>query len=208
MSIHFDNGTKTFYLDGKNVTYAFFINNYGYAEHLYFGKKIGHDLLLYTRTRSIGTMMATTPGGFAQDGIFSFNSMASEFSFFGTGDYREPCVEVKNSIGDSITTLLYDGYDILEEKPAICGMPSMDGGETLVLHLYDKVSDFAADLYYTVYDDCDVIARRIVYKNYAEDTLTLKRAYSFTMTLMMEPSLMRIILRPTCMVSRRSPAVL
>ena len=183
MSIHFDNATKTFYLDGKNVTYAFFINNYGYAEHLYFGKKIGHDLLLYTRTRSIGTMMATTPGGFAQDGIFSFNSMASEFSFFGTGDYREPCVEVKNPIGDSITTLLYDGYDILKEKPAICGMPSMDGGETLVLHLYDKVSDFAADLYYTVYDDCDVIARRIVYKNYAEDTVTLKRAYSFTMTL-------------------------
>ena len=33
MSIHFDNGTKTFYLDGKNVTYAFFINNYGYAEN-------------------------------------------------------------------------------------------------------------------------------------------------------------------------------
>ena len=23
MSIHFDNATKTFYLDGKNVTYAF-----------------------------------------------------------------------------------------------------------------------------------------------------------------------------------------
>ena len=61
MSIHFDNATKTFYLDGKNVTYAFFINNYGYAEHLYFGKRIGHDLLLYTRTTCPGTMKATTP---------------------------------------------------------------------------------------------------------------------------------------------------
>lgn len=183
MSIHFDNSTKTFYLDGKDVTYAFFINNFGYAEHLYYGKRIGHDVLLYTRDKSIGTMTATTPGGFSQDGFFSFNPMGSELSFFGTSDYREPCVHVKNPLGDRITTLLYDGYEILAEKPAINGMPSMDGGETLVVHLYDAVTDFAADLYYTVYDDCDVIARRIVYKNCSESDVVLERAYSFTMTL-------------------------
>lgn len=33
MSIFFEKTSKTFFLDGKNVTYAFFINNYNYAEH-------------------------------------------------------------------------------------------------------------------------------------------------------------------------------
>ena len=183
MSISFDNSTKTFYLDGKGVTYAFFINNFGYAEHLYFGRKIGHDLLLYTREHGHGTCEATTPGGFEQTGFFSYNFMGSELSFFGTGDYREPCVEVKNPLGDRITNLLYHSHEILDKKPKISGMPSLDGGETLLLHLYDEVTGFAADLYYTVYDDCDVIARRIVYKNLSEEKLLLKRAYSFTVTL-------------------------
>lgn len=49
MSIFFEKSTRTFFLDCKNVTYAFFINDFGYAEHLYFGKKISHDDLRYTR---------------------------------------------------------------------------------------------------------------------------------------------------------------
>lgn len=40
MAITYCESTKTFYLDGKGLTYAFFINDYGYAEHLYFGKTI------------------------------------------------------------------------------------------------------------------------------------------------------------------------
>ncbi len=184
MAISFDKTTKTFYLDGKDTTYAFYINNFGYAEHLYYGNKIPHDFLLYTRKPSNGTSDATVPGLFQKDTpICSYIQMGSELSFFGTGDYRESCVKVTNASGDRLSDLLYDGYDILEEKPAIKGMPSMRGGETLVLHLYDKVSDFGADLYYTVYDDCNVISRRIVYKNNAKTRVVLNRAFSFTMTL-------------------------
>ena len=82
MSISFDNSTKTFYLDGKGVTYAFFINNFGYAEHLYFGRKIGHDLLLYTREHGHGTCEATTPGGFEQTGFFSLLGLFFFIVFF------------------------------------------------------------------------------------------------------------------------------
>ena len=109
--------------------------------------------------------------------------MGTELSFFGISDYREPCVLVQNPEGDRLTELLYCGYEILDEKPRISGMPSMRGKETLVLHLFDEVKGFGADLYYTVYDDCDVIARRIVYKNCSENTVSLLRAYSFSMTL-------------------------
>lgn len=180
MSISFDASSKTFYLDGKNTTYAFFINDRGYAEHLYFGEKIPHDNLFYTRAHSATSTAATTPG---LDNGQSYQFFPAELSFYGTGDYREPCVMLRTKQGDRLTELLYDSHEILETKPPIGTMPSMDGGETLLLHLRDRVNGFAADLYYTAYPDADVIARRIVYRNGGSDPLTLRRAYSFSMTL-------------------------
>ena len=183
MAIYFDKETKTFYLEGKSTTYAFFINNFGYAEHLYYGKKIHRDYLLHTRSGGRNSFISTTPGADECKGIHSFNHMNPEISFHGTGDYREATVHPKFESGDRLTTLLYAGYEILDEKPRISGMPSLDGGKTLVLHLFDEVKSFGADLYYTVYDDCDVIARRIVYVNSSDERINLDRAYSFAMSL-------------------------
>ncbi len=180
MSIFFEKETKTFYLDGKGITYAFFINDNGYAEHLYYGKSIGHDDLSFSRSFGAMSCRALVPGCKHRA---SYHHFATELSFFGTGDYREPTVAVQNEQGDMLTELLYDGYDIIEAKPAIGGMPSLRDGQTLVVHLSDRVTDLACDLYYTVYDDCGVIARRAVYKNGNKQDMTLTRAYSFAMSL-------------------------
>ena len=183
MAIYFDKELKTFYLEGKNTTYAFFINNFGYAEHLYYGKKIHRDYLLFTRSGSTQSCQATIPGLDNQKGINTYNAMSPEITFFGTGDYREATVHPKFETGDRLTELHYYSHEILDEKPRISGMPSLDGGKTLVLHLYDEIKDFGADLYYTVYDDCDVIARRIVYINNSNKAIRLQRAYSFAFAL-------------------------
>lgn len=180
MAITFDSSTRTFYLDGKGLTYAFCINEFDYAEHLYFGAPIAHDDILYSRTYGGTSTVATVPG---TDCGWSYQRCLPEISFFGTGDYREPCLMVENHAGDRLVELLYDGHEILAEKPKMATMPSMRGGETLLLHLRDRVSGFAADLYYTVYDDASVIARRVVYKNGGENTVVMRRAYSFTLPI-------------------------
>ena len=179
MAITFNQSTKTFYLDGKGITYAMKINEHDYVEHLYYGKTIGHDDLSYTM-HQIGCHSANTslPG---KNRTLGYHGFQPEISFFGTGDYREPTVAVTNPAGDRLTELLYDSHEILDTKPKISGMPSLTGDETLVIHLKDRISGFAADLYYTVYDDCAVIARRIVYKNCSSDVIYLDRAYSFTL---------------------------
>lgn len=183
MSVCFEEASRTFWLDGKNVTYAFFINPFGYAEHLYYGKKIPHESLMHTRAYG-GLAFGVLPNRKIEgERIWSYNYMKSELGFFGTGDYREPCVLVENAEGDRLSDLLYVGYDILETKPPMVGIPSLDGGQTLVLHLADAHTHFGADLYYTVYDDCDVVARRVVYINTSENQATLRRAYSFTLSL-------------------------
>ena len=181
MAITYIKEYNTFYLDGKNVTYAIWINEVGYPCHLYFGARITHDNLRHSRNMGRTSRTATNPG--VDVGKYSYQNYLPEYAFFGTGDFREPAMVVENSTGDRICDLLYDSYEILPEKPAINGMPSMRGGETLVLHLRDKISNIGADLYYTVYDDCSVIVRRAVIKNGGEDSCKLYRAYSFSMGL-------------------------
>ncbi len=182
--INFVIETKTFFLDGKNFTYAFYVSESGQLRHLYCGKRIPHDDLRYSETCGASSRMASAPG---RNDIpayrTSYESYPPEITFFGTSDYREATIVVRNHTGDSLLELSYVGYDILENKPKISGMPSMDGGETLVVHLKDRYSEFCADLYYTVYDDASVIARRIVYKNGSSEKVRLERAYSFAFSL-------------------------
>lgn len=176
MAIVFNEETKIFYLESKNLSYAFKLHD-GFPEHLYFGKKIGMDDISYTLTGGSNALFSFSPAG------VPYECLAPEIIFYGTSDYREPTVHVINKNGDRLSDLLYDGYDVLEEKPKISNMPSLTGGETLILHLLDKVTGFGADLYYTLYDDCDILVRRIVYKNMGTDPITLDRAYSFTLDL-------------------------
>ena len=183
MSVFFDKSTKTFYLEGKNTTYAFFIDNRGYLEHLYFGKKIARDFILYTRAFG-GHSCEAHIAGPETDPLTCYNAIGSELTTHGLGDFREPTLHVEHAEGDRLTELLFDSYEIVKEKPMPEGLPAMrNGGETLIVRLTDETKCFWADLYYTVYDDCDVVARRIVYKNERDSRAVLRRAYSFNFTL-------------------------
>ena len=182
MAITFNEQTKTFYLDGKDMTYAFRVSESGFLAHLWCGCRIGHDDLSYHNARGRISFSATVPGATFPTSR-AYHCYHPEISFFGTCDYREPTVQVQSADGDRLCDLVYASHEILPTKPAISGMPSMDGGETLVVHLKDIYSDFGADLYYTVYDDASVVARRIVYVNGTDRPVKLLRAYSFAIGL-------------------------
>lgn len=181
MSITFNEQNKTFYLSGKGYSYVFRINSVGYPEHLHFGGEIPMDDVAFVKAYGSRSQPATPAG--IDDPKLSYHHISPEISFFGTGDFREPTFLAESEAGHTLCDLEYVGHDILIEKPSICGMPCLDGGETLVLHLKDKFSDLCADLYYTVYSDASVITRRIVYKNCGDKTVKLRRAYSFTLGL-------------------------
>lgn len=61
MAIFYDQEYKTFYLDGKNITYAFRVNHIGYLEHLYYGSKIEHDYIGYTSCTGAHSFVVTAP---------------------------------------------------------------------------------------------------------------------------------------------------
>lgn len=47
MSIRFNNENKSFYLTGKACSYIFRVNDEGYLEHLYYGKRVSEENLSY-----------------------------------------------------------------------------------------------------------------------------------------------------------------
>ena len=52
MAIYFEQRTRTFYLESKDTSYVFFINAYGLLQHVYYGKRIAREDLLYTVFRA------------------------------------------------------------------------------------------------------------------------------------------------------------
>ncbi len=182
MAVFYNENTKTFFLDNGRVSYVFFVNELGYLEHLYYGAHISADDIRYTRAFGGFSGVASVPGRDI-DAPGSYHYFRPEINFYGTGDYREPTVHIENAQGDRLTELLFSSYELLEEKPRMSAMPSSRGAETLVIHLRDIVTSLEADLYYTLFDDCDVVARRIVYRNCADTDAVLLRAYSFAFSL-------------------------
>ena len=106
------------------------------AEYLYYGKKL-HGI-----------------------GAEQFGGAGRQiFSQFGKGTYMESSVLLYNADGGFSTDFTFARAKVLPEKPEIPGLPSSYGeGKTLELKYVDPSTRVALLLYYTVFEDSDVIA--------------------------------------------------
>ena len=181
MAIYFDENKRTFYLEGKNLSYIFGLNATDFPENYYFGTRIGRDALDYTTEHNIGDSAEAALPGQIHAGGKSYNIYRSEFSFYGNSEFRECSFQMMFENGSRLNEFRYEAHEILAEKPAITGMPSMRGGETLVITMKDVNSDMRVKLFYTVYDDAAVVARHMEVINGTDKTVKLLRAYSFAL---------------------------
>ncbi len=177
--IRYNQENKTFYLFGKDCSYIFGVNDEGCLVHLYYGKKIA-DADLYYLFDNMEEINAVNCMEKKKD---SLNTLPQEFSIYGRGDYRIPSVLIKMKNGSRITDFRYKTHTILKKKPAISNMPSLRGGETLVVTLEDKINGLELDLYYTLYEDVSVVARRCVLRNGGEDAVSVLRFSSFNIDI-------------------------
>ena len=82
---------------------------------------------------------------------FCPHSLRQEYSVFGIGDFRTPCLVGRFANGSRAIDLRYHSYEILEGKPALEGLPSVyanegEKAETLVITLKDTVYNFSVKL--------------------------------------------------------------
>ncbi len=180
MSIKFDRGNATFYLESKALTYAFQIHKSGFLEHLYFGKRIPREDISHVAHRVIRGHATNNPLTGRDE---SLDELAQECPQYGRSDFRESMLDFDLK-GVRAGDLRYESHKIVKDKPAIEGMPSLRvGGQTLIVTMKDTLRKLRVQLYYSVYEDVSAITRRAVVINDGDSPVQIDRAYSFSMDL-------------------------
>ncbi|OIJ17041.1 alpha-galactosidase [Anaerobacillus alkalilacustris] len=181
MPIYFNENTKEFHLQAKDVSYIFTVLKNNHLGHLYYGKKIQHrpsfSHLFKTQPRAGASCV------FEGDLEFSLDSIKQEFPCYGTSDYREPAFQIVQENGSRITNFEYKSHSIFSGKPKLDGLPATyveDDHEatTLQVLLYDELIDAEIHLLYTVFEKYNVVTRSAKFINNSNQQLQLNRALS------------------------------
>ncbi len=178
--------TKTehgeFHLHTKETSYLFRVLPTGHLEHLYYGRRVTtqtRNLALRSKlTHAYGTTVAydTTPE-------FSLDVLPLEFSGFGKGDFRHPAIMMTQGNSLLTTDFRYISSEIVP-KPSAGWLPLAQNAPTLVVTLQDAVIGAQLLLYYTVYEESDVITRRCALVNTGNSDLQVNSLYSVMVDFM------------------------
>lgn len=172
---------RHFHLHNDHLSYVFQASAEGILEHVFFGQRLDANALAAGPRR---VFRATT---LEYEGVKHYNlsDTPQEYPVFGRSDVRQPALHVVNNDGNSTTNLLYQSYEISQDKPPLAALPSArgKGSETLTVTLADALIGLRVELRYTVYAEHDVIARSATIYNDSQATLSLDAAMSSALDL-------------------------
>ena len=174
---------KTIHLCGKNISYIMFENESGELLHFYFGQKLADC------DYSLMTEQWHEEWGPISNGT-SLDVYPQEYPAYGWNDLRNPAYQTVNQYGNAVSHLTVKEYKIHHNEVAtISGMPHLlkkeSHADTLEIILKDKETDFQVQLFYTVYEEYNIIARNTVLTNKSDQTVELRSAYSMSLDLPM-----------------------
>lgn len=179
--IIYNSDLRAFLLQGKDVSYAMYVGEAGFLQHLYFGKKLSQTDLQFL-TAYHGNAVCAKTSDFNIDKAHEF--APTECGFYARGDYREPTIIVRRSDGAAMSRLRYVDFDLTDGAPLLEGLPcARSGGQTLTVTLADDFSAVKVKLNYTVWDDSNVIARNTEIVNGEAADVTIERAFGFAVDL-------------------------
>lgn len=178
-----------FILETAHTSYCFRVTETGHLEHLYYGRKlrltdgIGLEALVEKQAFAPGSTNAYDEA----HKYLALEDLRLEMSSYGKGDIREPFIEVVHGDGSYTSDFLYENCLIRRGKQAFESLPGSYGEkeqvETLCILLKDRQYDLTLELYYFVYEDCDVITRSGRLFNGSKSTIQLKRLMSAQLDL-------------------------
>ena len=180
MSIAYFEKERIFKLDTPNTTYMMgIVDEENFLGHIYYGKRMDDY--------QVGYMMRTEEPPFVpsknnRERCSFYDVFPFEYPTAGLGDYRESCLCVKTEGGHCGCSFSYVSHEILEGKPQLSGLPATFGDKdtctTLVITGEDKYVGMRVKLYYTAFEDTDVIARSVKVENMGEKPFFLTKVYS------------------------------
>ena len=178
---------RIFRLSTNKTSYWFRVTEYGHLEHIYYGELLPDDQTLepifLKRTAQTGSSVLYAEG----DETYCLDTLCLEWSGIGKGDYRDAPAEIKMPDGTFTADFVYQGYRAVKGGIEMETMPTSYGSgddcETLEITLCDESNGVQLLLYYCVYDETNVIARRAVLKNSSEKPLTIRKLMSMSVDM-------------------------
>lgn len=188
--IEFDKNNKLIYLSNDNISYVIYINDAGYLENVYFGKKITfkndfeciRNGLNFTTTyfnKKTGTEDAYKDG-------FKVDSSSLELSSHALADKRYSPIIVRQHDGSYESDFRYVSHKIIKGTNSFSDdFPHAHGAkcETIEILLKDKYTELFVKLFLTIFDDKDIIVKNYEIENRSENTVELLRAMSMQLDL-------------------------
>ena len=111
--IKYDEKTKIFKLDTQTTSYVIGLADDKYVGHVYYGKKLeSTDLAYLLRTDE----PPFVPSKNLREKVSFLDTYPMEYSFGGTGDFRESCITVTTAEGQQGLDLTYVNHRIHSGK--------------------------------------------------------------------------------------------
>jgi len=177
---------NVFYLETRQTSYFSRITKFGHLESIYYGEKVVRqdlDALMLKHTAMIGT---TIPYD-SSDDLYSLDTLTLEYSGVGKGDFRHSPVEIKMPDGSFVCDFTYVSHRIFDGYQKSPDLPTAYGEEnqcqTLEITLQDAPNQVSLLLYYTVFQETDVITRRTILVNHNEKSLVIRKLMSMMLDL-------------------------
>ena len=183
MILH-DEPSGLFTLHTRATAYQMKVDEHRVLLHTYYGPKIpDQDLsgLLLRTDRGF----SPNPYEAGADRTYSLDVMPQEYSTCGVGDFRLPSIELELPSGSHTCDLRYCGCEMRPGKYALEGLPAFFGGgaETLILRLEDAAAQVEVLLYFSVFEELDLITRAVEVRNVGEREVRLCRCASLCLDL-------------------------
>ena len=186
MPIVFHESTSIFHIYNNDISYIIKVLKNGQLGQLYYGRRLrdnsNFDHLLEILPRAQAVCI------YEDDNAFSLEHIKQEYPSYGTGDMREPAIDILQKDGSRIVDFKYKEHKIFAGKSKLEGLPGCYVHEkseatSLEIILHDSIINSDLILSYTIYNDLPVICRHSMLKHYGNDKIILKRIMSVNIDL-------------------------
>lgn len=178
------NKDNVFHLSTNKTSYVFRALPTGQLEGMYYGKKIRNSSNFeYLYDKHAAGYSNSTPYT-QKDTSLSLDHIALEYSSYGKGDYRLPAMELMACDGNFTTDFVFESAAVTKLKPNLKGLPSSYGdSETLTVIMCDEKLGAELHLFYTVYENSNVITRSARLYNKSKNEIKINSLMSMQLDL-------------------------
>lgn len=186
--IQLDKNNQAVWLHTRQTSYGFRVLETGQLEHLYYGKRIHSDTGACMALQEKHVFAPGNSINYDADHLYlNLEDICLEQSSYGKGDLREPFLEITYPDGSVTSDFCFESLEKIEPGEVLNGLPESYGEEgeveCLVVHLRERHFDLQLDLYYKVFEQCDVICRSVSLRNLEKEPVQINRLMSLQLDL-------------------------